>query len=362
MVGLCLPDETNLLNGHSDRRPRRILPSRPDQRPVYVTRPGASVGRQAGSLTIRKSGELLQRVRLIDVGQLCLFGRVQVSSQLLHELFDRDIPVAWFTSGGWFRGVGLGLPSGHVELRRKQVIGSALDSLGIARSIVRSKIRNQRTLLRRNARPRPESELREMARLAARVDEVEAADVLLGFEGMAARHYFGAFHRMLTLPLDGEAWAFEMTGRNRRPPTDPVNALLSFTYALLVKDLTAASYLVGFDPFLGFLHRPRFGRPALALDLAEEFRPLVADSTVIGMINNGEIREGHFVRRMGGVALTQDGRRKTIAAYERRLDVEMKHPIFGYKVSYRRMFDIQTRLLATCVMGEVDKYSPLETR
>lgn len=361
LVGLCLPDEMNLLSGEVDHEPTRILPRNPSQRPVYVTEPGSKVGRERSVLVVRKDGDVQQKIRLIDVSQLCLFGRVQVSSQAMCDLFDRGIPVAWFTHGGWIKGVGLGLPSGHVELRRRQVASAGQAFLDIARPMVWGKIRNQRTLLRRNSDARPDAALRMMERMAKGSTEAATVSELLGFEGMAAKAYFGEFGRMLSGPvLDGAPFTWE--GRNRRPPRDPINAMLSFVYALLVKDLIATTYLVGFDPFLGFYHRPRFGRPALALDLAEEFRPLIGDSTVIMLVNNGEIRSGHFIERMGGVALTKDGRRKVIRAYERRLDVEVRHPIFGYRISYRRLLDVQTRLLAAHVLGEVDRYQAFETR
>lgn len=361
LVGLCLPDELNLLRGTVEHKPTRILPRNPLPRPVYVTEPGSKVGREKGVLIVRRDGEVQQRIRLIDVSQLCVFGHVQVSSQAMHDLFDREIPVVWFTYGGWMKGVGLGLPSGHVELRRRQVASARQGFLDIARQMIRGKIRNQRTLLRRNSDAKPDSALRMMQRMAKKAGEAISVSELLGFEGMAAKAYFGEFGRMLSGPvLDGTPFIWE--GRNRRPPRDPVNAMLSFVYALLVKDLTTATHLVGFDPFLGFYHRPRFGRPALALDLAEEFRPLIGDSTVVMLVNNGEIRPGHFVKRMGEFALTREGRRKVIRAYERRLDIEVRHPIFGYRISYRRLLDVQTRLLAAHILGEVDRYEAFETR
>jgi CRISPR-associated protein Cas1 len=133
-------------------------------------------------------------------------------------------------------------------------------------------------------------------------------------------------------------------------------------YSLLVKDLTATVNAVGFDPYLGFYHRPRFGRPALALDLAEEFRPLVGESVPVNLINNGEVRPRDFVVRAGGVSLTSDGRKSVIGAYERRLDTEIRHPTFGYRIAYRRVLEVQTRVLAAHVLGEVPEYVPFMTR
>jgi CRISPR-associated protein Cas1 len=133
-------------------------------------------------------------------------------------------------------------------------------------------------------------------------------------------------------------------------------------YALLVKELTVTSLAVGFDPYLGFYHRPRFGRPALALDLAEEFRPLVGDSVVIQLINNGEVHPSHFIVRAGGVALTPAGRRAVLSAFERRLKKEIRHPIFGYSVTYRRLFEVQARLLGATLLGEIPAYTAFTTR
>jgi CRISPR-associated protein Cas1 len=138
--------------------------------------------------------------------------------------------------------------------------------------------------------------------------------------------------------------------------------LLSYLYGLLAKDLTVTAYAIGFDPYLGFYHRPRFGRPALALDLAEEFRPIVADSVALNLINNGEIAPSDFVVRAGGVALTSSGRRRVLVAYERRLDHEIKHPTFGYRISYRRVLEVQARVLAAAVLGEIPEYVPFTTR
>jgi len=182
----------------------------------------------------------------------------------------------------------------------------------------------------------------------------------LGLEGTAARIYFARFADLLAAGAEQPSFAFEK--RHRRPPTDPVNALLSFFYALLIKDVTVAALAAGLDPYVGFYHRPRFGRPALALDLAEEFRSLIADSTVLTVINNGELAEGDFVARAGAVSLTQSGRRKAVGAYERRMRTELRHPIFRYKASYRRTLELQARLLSAVLVGDIAEYRPLTTR
>lgn len=362
LVGICLPDEINTINDRARSSPRRLLPRDIDPRPVYVTEQGASVGGRDGRVEVTRKGEKLASVRLLDVSQVCLIGNVQVSSQLMRQLFSREIPVCWFTYGGWFSGIAQGLPSKHVDLRRRQVALAHQGDLKIARRFVEGKIRNSRTLLRRNARVPVTATISSLMKLAQQASQSESMGSLLGIEGAAARLYFKAFPEMLRSRNSTTVATFSFEGRNRRPPLDPVNCLLSFVYGLLVKDLTALTHAIGFDPYLGFYHRPRFGRPALALDLAEEFRHLIGDSVVLSLINNGEVRPQHFLTRAGGVGLTSDGRRIALGGYERRLDVELRHPKFGYKISYRRVMEVQARILAATVLGEIDSYEPLVTR
>jgi CRISPR-associated protein Cas1 len=362
LVGLCLPDETNALAARSETPPRRLIPSRDDAYPLYVTEQGAWLRKDKQRLTITKDREEIHSVRLLDVSQVNLYGNVQVSTQVLRELMAREIPVCYFSYGGWFSGMAHGLPSKHVELRRRQVAISTHGGLPIARRIIAAKIANSRTLLRRNSRRKPQRTLDHLKRASDQALEAETLSTLLGIEGAAARTYFGEFPGMLRAEhrLPGSAFSFE--NRNRRPPRDAVNCLLSYGYGLLVKDLTATVFAVGFDPYVGFYHRPRYGRPALALDLAEEFRPLIVESVVITLINNGEVGEHDFVVRAGGVTLTQGGRKAFLQAYERRLDTEVIHPIFKYRVTYRRILETQARLLGAVLLGEIPEYTAIRTR
>jgi len=362
LVGICLPDEVNTLAERSHAPPRRLMPRDDAPKPLYVTEQGAYVSKDKGRIDITKKGERLASVRAIDVSQLCLYGNVQVSTQLLRDLFAREVPVCWFSYGGWFSGLGTGLPGRNVELRRRQTVVAAQGGLEIARRIVNGKILNSRTLMRRNARERSGVLLDQLKRLAGQALTAPSISSLLGVEGTAARLYFNAFNTMLREDkrLPGGLFSFE--GRRRRPPPDAVNCLLGYVYGLLVKELTVTAHAVGFDPYQGFYHRPRFGRPALALDLAEEFRPLIAESVVVNLINNGEVTPGDFLVRAGGVSLTQSGRKTVLAAYERRMATELRHPIFGYRASYRRILEIQCRLLAAHLLRETPEYLPVTTR
>ncbi|MGW0038022.1 CRISPR-associated endonuclease Cas4g/Cas1g [Gordonia sp. NPDC003376] len=362
LLGLCMPDETNALLQRDDSPPRRIVPRDPDSRPLYVTKHGATVGLKGGRIRVVQKGSEPAEVLLIDVSQLCVFGNVQVSSQVLTELWARGIPVLWFSYNGWLRGWAQGEMSKYVQLRTAQARLDDNTALGISRAIVAGKIKNSRTLLRRNSRTDTEHSVQSLAAMADSAGGAASPAELLGIEGAAARIYFENFSGLLRGAQEQMAAEFDTNGRKRRPAPDPINALLGYVYSLLVKDLVAVCIGVGLDPYFGVYHRPRYGRPALALDLMEEFRPLLADSAVIGMLNNGEVTAGDFERRSGGCWLTLQGRRKVIRAYERRLDVQVTHPVFRYKVSYRRVLDVQARILAGVILGELPAYTPMVTR
>ncbi len=355
------------LKAEKDRRVR-ILVADAHRKPLYITDSAARLGIEKGLLVVKKTeGDatvVLGKVRIRDTSHIAVFGRAQVSTMALREAMDRGIPVSWFTFGGYFAGGATGAPHKNVVLREAQWRGAfdAERSLDIARRIVRSKIRNQRTLLRRNATGLGARSLREMADLAVRAKEAESVELLLGLEGAAAAVYFREFPRMLK-PRDAESeLTFDFERRNRRPPRDPVNALLSLVYALLARECAAVAGAVGFDPMMGFHHRPRYGKPALALDLMEEMRPLIADSVVVTLINQGEVGRTDFVTRADGCNLTDGGRRAVLRAYERRMQHEVTHPIFGYRASWRRILEVQARLLGKFLLGEIPAYPPMETR
>jgi len=362
LVGICLPDESRLLTSTGEMSVddvRRLVPARDDALPVYVQSQGATVGKEDESILVR-SRDGVFRSRLIDTSQLCVFGNVQISAQAIHTLLGAGIPICHFSYGGWFYGVshGIGNRNAAMRLHQYRVVSDSMASLEIARGLVAAKIRNCRTLLRRNHASIEASILDELERLAADAERAPGVETLLGVEGLGGRIYFGAFAGMLR----SDAGTFDFNGRNRRPPKDPVNALLSFAYTVLAKDWTVTLLAVGLDPYLGVYHRPRFGRAALALDLMEEFRPLIADSVVLQLINNGEVKPDDFIHRGGAVSLTEAGRKSFFLAYERRMGHLITHPVFGYRISYRRVLEVQARLFARALSGELPNYPGFRTR
>ena len=350
---------------------RQLVTPRDDLRPLYLNLQGLRVGKSGEVLQVREKDELKQEVRIGEICQVNLMGNIQVSTQAVQALCDADKPVCYFSQGGWFYGITTGLNSKNIFLRKTQFRLAEEDwfALALARRLVAGKVRNQRTMLQRNhLEPNPQSllALKQMAEQAERAANLEQ---LLGIEGNAARVYFGDFAGMMKLEeteaVDRAPLAqfhFDFSGRNRRPPRDAVNAMLSLAYSLLVKDFTITCYAVGFDPYMGFYHQPRFGRPALALDLMEPFRPLVADSAVLTAINTRMVTPQDFVRAGPGVALTPGGRRGFFRAYELRMDTLVTHPMFEYRVSYRRLLEIQARLLARVLEGEIGEYPVFVTR
>jgi CRISPR-associated protein Cas1 len=313
-----------------------------------------------------------------------LFGNIQLTTQAIQELCQCEVPIAYFSQGGWFYGVTHGLGVKNIYLRREQFRWADVPSfcLRLARALVAGKIRNQRTMLQRNHVEPPRLALNHMRCMQQDAEHATSLDSLLGIEGNAARVYFQNLSGMLkvddmpsasdaafdddtsdpTQPSTNQAFTFDFTTRNRRPPRDPVNALLSLAYSILAKDLTIVCHTVGFDPYLGFYHQPRYGRAALPLDLMEPFRPLIAESAVLSAINTRMVQPTHFIRTGQAVALTPEGRKAFFRAYEQRMDTLVTHPMFGYRVNYRRILEIQARLLARVLTGELTNYPVFTTR
>jgi len=354
------------------RPPRRLLAARDDRRALYLNTPGLRLGRRDETLVVYQDRKPIDEVRINDLTHVALFGNIQISTQAVQALCAAQVPIAYFSGGGWFYGITRGHELKNVFLRIEQFRRAAQTDfpLAMARRFVYGKIRNQRTLLMRNHIEPPPSALRRLKRAAEEALQASDPESLLGVEGAASNVYFEHFAGMIKADSGEGAdlhdprteFTFRFAARNRRPPVDPVNALLSLGYSLLAKDCAIAALAVGFDPYVGFYHRPRFGRPALALDLMEEFRPLIAESAALTAINNRVIALKDFVRAGKAVNLSPAGRKKFFHVYEQRMNTLLTHPVFDYKVSYRRALELQARLLAKTLTGEIHAYIPLMTR
>jgi CRISPR-associated protein Cas1 len=380
LAPVCLPDETHLLHLRpveltpaNEAPVRRLIAARDETRPLYLNSQGFRVGCKGEVLQVKDKEKLVEEVRIRDVSHVALFGNIQITTQTIQVLCEQDVPVTYFSMGGWFYGITRGHELKNVFLRMEQfrLARDPINCLALARQFVYGKIRNHRTMLMRNHVEPPESVILKLKRAADDALNATSIEELLGIEGSAASQYFQNFNGMIkdadsardsstssTAPLP----TFNFSTRNRRPPTDPVNALLSLSYSVLSKDCTLACLAVGFDPYIGFYHQPRFGRPALGLDLMEELRPLVAESSVLNCINNRIVTEKDFVRAGNAVNLSPAGRKRFFQVYEQRMSSLLTHPVFDYKVSYRRALELQARLLGKILTGEIAQYTPLLTK
>lgn len=378
LAPICLPDETHYLATTPNPplsispTPRRLIATRNETRALYLNTPGLHVGCTSGVLRVKSKDQILEEIRITDLQHISLFGNIQITTQTIHILCEENIPLTYFSMGGWFYGLSRGhsLKNIHSRIAQFRRADDPLFCLTLAQQFVHGKIRNHRTLLMRNhTQPPPETLLR-LKRAADDALTAPSLPSLLGIEGAAAAEYFAHLSGMLKnsdhelpgLALPEPTLTFDFTTRNRRPPTDPVNAMLSLAYSLLAKDATIALLSCGLDPYLGFYHQPRAGRPALALDLMEEFRPLIAESTVLSIVNNRMLKPQDFITAGHSVNLTPAGRKTFFLAYEKRMQSTITHPLFDYKVSYRRALELQARILMRTLEGEIPHYAPFLTR
>jgi CRISPR-associated protein Cas1 len=365
LVPVCLPDEYWALEafdsaGQPATHQRRIVPARDDCLPLYVQEQGSYVSRRGKLLKVTCKGEELGSIRLNQTSQVCLMGSgIQMSTQAVHSCLNGDVPILYFSSGGYYLGstTTLSTRSPRIRITQYSTASDESASLAIARKVVSAKIHNSRTFLMRNAqdiRPGALAKLKSLKSEALQADSIES---LLGLEGGAASIYFGEFSRMLKCDE-----GLRFLKRSRRPPKDEINAMLSYAYGMLVKDCTVALNAAGFDPSLGFYHKPRPGRPGLALDLMEIFRPLIADSAVLFAANSGMVRPTDFMSGAGSVGMKKRARKAVIRSYERRMEQMVTHPVFDYRLSYRRVLEIESRLISRLITGELDEYRPFTTR
>lgn len=330
---------------------------------LYVTTQGAYVRKRNDTLVVEHNHEKLIQVPAHHLGALVVFGRVNVSNPAIAWCGREGIHVAFMTRYGRFSYRIVGEVTGNVLLRRDQFKAQQKPdkTLNLARSFVYGKLRNSWLNLLRSARDADEQEvaeeLRSVVRLlkgqAQKTRRVKTLDELRGLEGDAARRYFSVFNRMIRV----EDRRMTFTGRSKRPPTDRVNALLSFLYGMVRNDCVAALEGVGLDPQIGFLHSLRPGRPAGALDLMEEFRPVLADRVAMTLINRRQIQSDDFKERKGGsYQLTDNAIRTILDAYQKRKQAVITHPLLEQKMEYGLIPHIQARLLARTIRDDIEEY------
>lgn len=328
---------------------------------VYITQDDAFIGKTDERLQVKAEKKMLLDIPMIKIDGVVVLGRATISPAAMIELLERKIPLSFLTGTGRYLGRLEPPMTKNIFVRRAQwkASGESAQAVHVVQGFVRGKLKNYRNSLLRAQRENSGLDLQgAIARLEnaiAPINSTQEIDSLRGLEGAGSAAYFGSFGKLIRV----EGFSFET--RRRRPPTDPVNALLSFGYSLLTNDVQSAVNITGFDPYLGYLHTERYGRPSLALDLMEEFRPLVVDAMVLSVINRRVLKPEDFTSEplSQAVSLSDEGRRTFLRAYEQKKQSEFKHPVMGRKCTYQEAFEIQSRLLGKYLMGEIEQYPPL---
>ena len=365
---ICLPDEVAYLH-ELDERPKRIKPALGIDNVLYVDEQGCAIKKTGERLLVVKENDVLRDIPLIHLGQVVVSGNVNLTTPAMQTLLHEGIPVVFLSAYGRYHGALTPQVSRNSLLRCAQhkIANNPDTCLDLSKAFVRGKIANMRMMLQRRKWQSKETTDSAMEPLLANIKAIQTMEKrlqkatelseLLGIEGNASAAYFQAFNFMLKSEM-----GFDFQRRSRRPPADATNALLSFAYSLLTADIISAIQTVGLDPYIGFFHQLKYGKPCLALDLMEEFRPIIADSVVVTLINNRRIKLEDFRQSHGGWYLKDHRRKVFYAAYETRKNETITHPVFKYKLTFRRAMELQVRLLAKHLTGEIEQYTPLTVR
>jgi CRISPR-associated protein Cas1 len=325
---------------------------------VYVTREDSGLYKRGERLIVKQDNKKVADVALVKVDQIVVFGNASISGSLISLLLKANVPISYLSYYGKYKGRLIPEYSKNSLLRIKQfeAYNDQEFCVEFTRKVVEGKLSNMRTLIMRDTRgdrsEKVDKVINKMKNVIDKLDRVTSIDKLRGYEGIASRYYFSIFNSV----LDDE---FQFSKRTRRPPRDPINCLLSFGYALLLNDVLTALYLVGFDPYIGFFHSSQYGKPSLALDLMEEFRPVIVDSVIKTMVNKKMVSQDDFEEVYGTIKMKEKARKKFLEQYEQRLRRKFTHPIFDYKVSWRRCIELQARLISKFIVKEIEEYPPL---
>ncbi|NUM35037.1 MAG: CRISPR-associated endonuclease Cas1 [Candidatus Brocadiae bacterium] len=352
---ICLPEEEEILKGNKTNA-KNILPSSLDGDVLYVDRVGAYLSLSENTAQVYFEGEKLTEIALEKIREIVLYGPIQMTTQLLQQCMEKSIAVHYLNTYGKYVGTALPMIHHHGILREAQWKAHFCSdtSLQLAKTTVISKIANLRTLFMRYLREERihsdilhSDQIKELQKKAEQSQDIES---LRGYEGLATQIYFAEFERYIK---PEQRKFFYFNNRNRRPPKDPVNALLSYGYSLLAKDCSCAATRVGFDPYCGFYHTMKYGRPSLSLDVMEYFRQPIVDSAVITAINNEVFKENDFHQYQGVCYLNEKGRKKFLIHYQMRKKDFITHPKFHYRLSYERTIELQFRIIAKFLLKEI---------
>ena len=353
---ICLPDEF-----WAKIQDKRVHASDPNGQVLHLMEQGTRVSVKSGRVVVTKDDEKLSSVPLARVGSVVVHGNIDISSALLRQLFWRGVTTVWCSMSGKVYGWASSTESPNGLARSRQALLPEHESLAIARAMIEAKTSNQATFLRRNGKVDVSHEYGLIRSAEKAIAEARSRQELFGHEGEAAIAYFSRFGDILSDSALSH-YGFDWQGRVGRGADDPINILLNYSYALLTAECIRALVSCGLDPHIGVLHSSNRNKPALALDLMEEFRPVVADSVVVGMINRREFPLSGFERAGGALRLSKNGRRSIVTAFEKKAQTEFTHPRFGYKVSWRRAIEVQARMLLGCYDGTQHEYVGIVTR
>lgn len=328
---------------------------------LYITQEDVFIGKTDERLVVKQKTKKLIDVPLIKVEGVVVMGRATISPMAIDSLLESHIPMSFVTTTGRYRGQLQPEANKNIFIRSAQwkAAGESEPALHLVRGFIRGKLKNYRNVLLRRQREYGElnlnSELQQLEQAIASLENAATIDILRGYEGSGSAAYFSCFNDFILNP------EFTFKHRRRRPPTDPVNSLLSLGYSLLRHDIQSSLNIIGFDPYLGYLHTQRYGRPSLALDLMEEFRPIVIDTVVLNALNTNKLKPEDFTTEplSGAVSLTKDALKVFLRMYEEKKQSKFKHPVMKRQCTYRESFEIQGRLMGKFLMKETDKYPPL---
>jgi CRISPR-associated protein Cas1 len=341
LINICMPE-------NKDLNSRKITP-RNIPESLHVLAQGAYISKNGESIKVTINGEPVLKTHYTNISSLMIYGNVQVSVQTIKFLASNKIPIVFSNTNGKFEAIALGNypKNGFVRIKQLQKFLDSSKRLEYAKSIVKGKIMNQLFVYRDKLKGNP----KELSNFLSQVDQCRSIDELLGIEGIASQQYFSRFSDIL------KGWEFRE--RNRRPPKDPVNSLLSFGYSILLNNVLVTIVSTGLDPFIGFLHTQEYGRPSLALDLMEEFRPLLVDRVILSLILSRQIKKNDFIKNIeGGVLIKDKAKKRLIDAINKRMNLQHYHPLFKRRLEYRRIIEAQVRLFEKLILDEIEEYKP----